>query len=332
MQSPRNGNKPSYSFQGSGARLHHTPVFEKDNEDESSINSAEFFDAHEFEYYSNSPTNSPKKHVSKRNFLLPGISRRAGDSQSVASKEGTVNPFKGFTSMMGSLVGQGGGNPNNGSSGKLIMDDHENLDGSQRSSRSGETRSAGSSKTEKRGSMLGVFTSSISMATSAVTSSVSMAAHVGGSTIGAVGHLGNSIVNTATGGGANNKAAGNDSNDDKVKSFFDRRKPKHPPKNTKIASRELEIIKRCQEQMKNREVEEAERRKLEAEKDIENLRLRKKEAEERELVTREVQQYREMMKGKSVVVIVVVVLKSLDVYATNLINISSLSFDRYGSR
>lgn len=79
-------------------------------------------------------------------------------------------------------------------------------------------------------------------------------------------------------------------------SIFTTKVPKNPPKNTKIASRELEIIKKCQEQIKVREIEEAEKRANAAKLDEENMRLEREEEAERARVTAEVEAYRQMMQ------------------------------------
>ncbi|KAL3901395.1 MAG: hypothetical protein SGARI_006083 [Bacillariaceae sp.] len=138
-----------------------------------------------------------------------------------------------------------------------------------------------------------------------VTSTVSMTANAATSTVGAIGDIGGQIGSTMmapiSGGGNAERRASQDGGTKSggaasaMDSFF-KRKPKHPPKNTKIASRELEIIKRCQEQMANREVEEAERRKQAMAEDKENIRLQKVEQAERDAVTQEVMAYREMMQ------------------------------------
>ena len=155
----------------------------------------------------------------------------------------------------------------------------------------------------ERPSLFGALTSSVSMATSVVTSTVSMTANVATSTVGAIGQVGNSIGQAGTaivGGGANTSERRASNQGQKtastMQSFFDRRKPKNPPTNTKIASRELEIIRRCQENFENREQIEEERRLKAMAEDEENIRLREMEAAERLAVTQEVLAYREMMK------------------------------------
>ena len=67
------------------------------------------------------------------------------------------------------------------------------------------------------------------------------------------------------------------------------------PKNTKIVSRELEVIKKCQERMKIREMEELEKRANAAKLDEENMRLEREEEAERARVTAQVIAYRHMM-------------------------------------
>ena len=73
------------------------------------------------------------------------------------------------------------------------------------------------------------------------------------------------------------------------------RKPKNPPKQLKAPSRELEIIRKCQEQMKQREIEEREKEANAAKEDLENLRLRKEEEDARNIVKEEVERYRQTM-------------------------------------
>ena len=152
----------------------------------------------------------------------------------------------------------------------------------------------------ERSSLFGALTSSVTMATSVVTSTVNMTANVATSTVGAIGQVGSTIMTAGgqVGGSGTNVSERRASNQgaSTMQSFFDRRKPKHPPKNTKIASRELEIIKRCQEAMENRESLEEERRLKALAHDEENLKLRRLEEAEREAVTQEVLAYREMVK------------------------------------
>ncbi|KAL3907817.1 MAG: hypothetical protein SGARI_003354 [Bacillariaceae sp.] len=190
-----------------------------------------------------------------------------------------------------------------------------NASGSRRSSNGGrpvrrfsnfmnsKRRMSGAHEDADRPSLFGALTSSVTMATSVVTSTVNMTANVATSTVGAIGQVGSTIMTAGgqvTGGGANTSERRASNQGQKtastMQSFFDRRKPKHPPKNTKIASRELEIIKRCQEQMENRETLEEDRRLKALAEDKENLQLRKFEAEQRRIVTQEVHAYREMMK------------------------------------
>jgi len=70
-----------------------------------------------------------------------------------------------------------------------------------------------------------------------------------------------------------------------------------PASNVNVPSRELEIIKKCQEQMKNQK-REVEKRKIEAARnDVQNIELRRREEVERARVNREVMNYRKMMEG-----------------------------------
>ena len=73
------------------------------------------------------------------------------------------------------------------------------------------------------------------------------------------------------------------------------RKPKNPPKQVKPPSRELEIIRKCQEQMAQRAIEDKEKEKRAAEENLENIRLRKEEEEARQIVKQEVERYRQTM-------------------------------------
>ncbi|OEU13825.1 hypothetical protein FRACYDRAFT_269940 [Fragilariopsis cylindrus CCMP1102] len=76
---------------------------------------------------------------------------------------------------------------------------------------------------------------------------------------------------------------------------------KNPPRgsvtNVKVPSRELEIIKRCREQMKVQEKKKKEREAEAARNDVQNIELRRREEKERARVHREVVNYRRMMEG-----------------------------------
>lgn len=77
--------------------------------------------------------------------------------------------------------------------------------------------------------------------------------------------------------------------------------PKHCPKSPDspkaVPSRELEIIRKCQELMKSQKIEVETREKEAARKNLADIRLRRKEEEARARVWREVMAYREMMEG-----------------------------------
>ena len=76
---------------------------------------------------------------------------------------------------------------------------------------------------------------------------------------------------------------------------------KNPPRGSvtgvKVPSRELEIIKRCREQMKIQEKKKKEREAEAARNDVQNIELRRREEKERARVHREVVNYRRMMEG-----------------------------------
>ena len=76
-----------------------------------------------------------------------------------------------------------------------------------------------------------------------------------------------------------------------------KKSPKGSASNVNVPSRELEIIKRCQEQMKIREKEAIKREAEAARNDIQNIELRRREEIERARVYREVLNYRRMMEG-----------------------------------
>lgn len=241
----------------------------------------EFFDAVEYEDYAGSMEDIDDSQSSRHQRTIyrdevrtlkkdPGPTATA-KTQAPAPATG----LRRLSNMFGG--GSGGGMEQSGSS-------HS---GSKRSLFAAEEGAGAGKRSSLLGAGYQAFTSGVTMASSVVTSTANVAV----STVGTIGSIGNSFMGS---GGA---ATGQQQQSSTGGSFFDRRpKPKHPPKNTKIASRELEIIKKCQEQMKVREMEESEKRALALAVDKENLRLQAEEAAERERVTREVEAYREMMK------------------------------------
>ena len=139
-------------------------------------------------------------------------------------------------------------------------------------------------------SMLGTVSSGTSILGQALSTSVTMASSTAAS---ATTMISTTIASRV--GSSDEDDADDDHGDGDDEDYANRRKPKHPPKNTKIASRELEIIRKCQEQAKVREQEEIEKRANAAKLDEENIRLQREEEAARAIVTREVQAYRAMM-------------------------------------
>jgi hypothetical protein len=73
--------------------------------------------------------------------------------------------------------------------------------------------------------------------------------------------------------------------------------PKLPGSTKAVPSRELEIIRKCQEMMKSQRINVESREKEAARNNIKDIRLRRKEEAARTRVWREVMAYREMMEG-----------------------------------
>jgi hypothetical protein len=275
-----NGHKQNWgsaSFPSSHSNRNHTATIHPNhhlttppNKEDSDIDVNEFFDAQEWEAQDPHAPWEEESH---------GSSTHSRPSSNASSgRHGNGGPIRRFSNFIGgSGRGTGGNDTEFGTGGGPPKRVHEVVE---------------------RPSLFGALASSVTLASSVVTSTVTMTANMAVTTAGAIGHVGTTLVTGAgsVGPGGGGKGNAHPEVGSTMQSFFDRRKPKHPPQNTKIASRELEIIKRCQEQMQNREKLEEERRMKALAEDKENLKLRKMEEEQRCIVTREVLAYREMMK------------------------------------